>query len=316
MPGGFDVKMLHLQLAALAVLAPLAALGGGGEVYPVEELAGGSMYLGLARFGVALAGSGEAAVNPAGLAYAENLDVIGSVAAAPYLNDALFACFSVGVVKPMRAESATLDEVKTLAALGVGLHQLDQGTVSGRDAEGNRTGREYRTDQSLAEISLGTQLGGFGALGLNLKVLSINAGERADSGFGLDLGLMLRPGGLRVGLSAVNVIPPGISLAGERTLDSLTLRAGVGYELFGIVTPTIEALYVPDDGAYRYGFNLLVEPWSGEWGRLAVGGGYDVESERWGAVFMLRMEFIEVTYARYEMGLIGPCHSIRLSFSL
>jgi hypothetical protein len=310
------LKKVYFQLAALAVLIPLVALGGGGEVYPVEELAGGSLYLGLARFGVALAGSGEAAVNPAGLAYAENLDIIGSATAAPYLNDALYACFGLSIVKPMRAESAALDEVKTLATLGVSLHQLNQGTVSGRDADGNRTGRVYSTDQSLAEISLGTQLEDFVALGFNLKVLTVNAGERADSGFGLDLGLMLRPGDLRVGLSAVNVIPPGVSLAGERTLDSLILRAGVGYELFGFITPTVEALYVPDTGAYRYGFNLLAVPWSGELGRLAVGGGYDVENERWGFVFVLRMEFIEVTYARYETGLIGLCHSIRLSFSL
>lgn len=308
--------MVHLQLTVLAVLTPLVALGGGGEVYPVEELAGGSLYLGLARFGVALAGSGEAAVNPAGLAYAENLDVIGSATAAPYLNDALYACFGLSFVKPMRAESAALDEVKTLATIAVSLHQLDQGSVSGRDGDGNRTGRLYNTNQSLAEISLGTQLEDFGALGFNLKVLTVNAGERADSGFGLDLGLMLRPGDLRVGLSAVNVIPPGVSLAGERTLDSLILRAGVGYELFGFITPTVEALYVPETGGYRYGFNLLAVPWSCELGRLAVGGGYDVENERWGAVLVLRMEFIEVTYSRYETGIIGLCHSIRLSFSL
>lgn len=282
----------------------------------MEELAGGSLYLGLARFGVALAGSGEAAVNPAGLAYAENLDVIGSATAAPYLNDALYACFGLSIVKPMRAESAALEKVKTLATLGVSLYQLDLGTVYGRDGDGNRTGQVYKTDQSLASISLGTQIGDFGALGFNLKVLTVNAGERADSGFGLDLGLMLRPGDLRVGLSAVNVIPPGVSLAGERTIDSLILRAGLGYELFGFITPTVEAFYVPDAGSYRYGFNLLVVPWSSELGRLAVGGGYDVESERWGAVFMLRMGFIEVTYSRYETGLIGLCHSIRLSFSL
>lgn len=282
----------------------------------MEELAGGSVYLGMARFGVALAGPGEAAVNPAGLAYAESSDIIGTVTAAPYLNDALYACFGLSIVKPMRAESAALEKVTTLATLGVSLNQLDQGTVRGRDGEGNRTGREYHTDQSLASISLGTQIEGLGALGVNLKVLTVNTGERADSGFGLDLGLMLRPGGLRVGFSAVNVIPPGVSLAGERTTASLVLRAGLGYELFGFITPTVEAFYVPDVESYRYGFNLLVVPWSSELGRLAVGGGYDVENERWGAVFLLRMGFIEVVYTRYETGIIGLSHSIRLAFSL
>ncbi len=309
------MKKFHLQLVILAVLTPLVALGGG-EIYPVEELAGGSVYLGLGRFGVVLAGPGEAAVNPAGLAYAENLDIIGSATAAPYLNDALYACFGLSIVKPMRAESVALGEVKTLATIGVSLHQLELGIVSGRDEDGVLTGRVYNTDQSLASISLGTQLEDFIALGFNLKVLTVNTGERSDSGFGLDLGLMLRPDDLRVGLSAVNVIPPGVSLAGERTIDSLILRAGVGYELFGFLTPVVEVLYVPRMESYRYGFNMLLVPWSSELGRLAVGGGYDVENERWGAMFLLRMGFIEVVYARYETGLIGLCHSIRLAFSL
>ncbi|MCK4594172.1 hypothetical protein KAU45_06690 [bacterium] len=39
------------------------------------------------------------------------------------------------------------------------------------------------------------ELGDFGALGLGLGVLSVTTGERSDSGFGVDLGLMLRPGG-------------------------------------------------------------------------------------------------------------------------
>lgn len=82
-------------LVALMVLTPLAAWCSGGEVYPVEELAGGSCYLGFARFGSALAGPAEAAINPAGLAYALNSALIGTATAAPFLNNALYACYGL-----------------------------------------------------------------------------------------------------------------------------------------------------------------------------------------------------------------------------
>lgn len=100
-----------------------------------------------------------------------------------------------------------------------------------------------------------------------------------------------------------------------RTFAQRAVRLGLGYELFGILTPVIEAIYLPGTDSYRYGFNLLYVPWSAEEGRLALGGGYDLENKRWGAMFVLRMGFVELVYSSYDMDLVGLCHSIRLAFS-
>lgn len=318
-------KTLTVLGGLLSLLFVSPVLAEGGELFPVEEYAGGGGYLGLSRFGVSLAGPLETAINPAGLALAERTEFSATVTANSYYvpysawtkaeeYDSLFSCYSVSVVKPMRTESANLGEMNTLAVLGVSLHQLEYGEIQGRDDEGELTGISYSPSQSLAAITVGTELDDDLAVGINLKVLAIDNGKYSDSGFGLDLGLNYHPHDLRVGFSIVDLLPPGINLGGANRIARRVMRLGVGYEFFRLITPAFEATYVAGTDEYRYGACARFL-WDGDNWRLGIGSGYDIGKERWSIDFILGIDPVEVSYSRYILDQLGICHSIRISFT-
>jgi hypothetical protein len=72
------------------------------------------------------------------------------------------------------------------------------------------------------------------ALGLNGKLVQQSVEAFNGVGFGADLGaIYVAAPGLRLGLSAMNLGGPGISLRDTRETYPVTWRAGASYELFG-----------------------------------------------------------------------------------
>ncbi|MCK4594175.1 conjugal transfer protein TraF [bacterium] len=270
------------------------------ETYDIERWAVGAVGLGWAGFGAALAGPTEYMINPAGLGNAERTEIIGTWI--PDFAETATPCFGAALVKPMRTESASLGEERTFGTLAVSIfNAADSHFIGGGyypcdwPPRGGRTPPDWSFEgQSLACISFGSRASDLFAYGLNLKVLSIEDNGRADSGFGLDAGMQLYPGDFRVGLSLINLIPPGISLADERSFAERVIRFGAGYSLFGVLTLAAELEYYTSLDWLDYGLCTEIVPVERDDFRIALGGGYRVREELWGGFLSLRFGIFEV----------------------
>ncbi|HDR06677.1 MAG TPA: hypothetical protein ENN88_03500 [Candidatus Coatesbacteria bacterium] len=271
--------LLTALLVVLCVSTPAA------ETYEIDGWAVGTVGFGWTGFGAALAGPGEYLINPAGLGNAEQTEIIGTYV--PEYEDRLTPCFGASFIKPMRTESASLGEERTSGTLAVSLFNVAQEQEHDGRLEGN----------SLAVISFGSRASELVSYGVNLKVLSVENDGRADSGFGLDLGVQLYPGDFRFGLAVSNVIPPGISLAAERTFAERTVRLGAGYSLYGIFNIAAELEYATSAARLDYGLYAELIPLKLEVLRLALGGGWRIEENIWGGFVSLRLGFFEAAGA-------------------
>jgi hypothetical protein len=290
---------------AILLLTLLVSLSAGAD-YPVEGFSGGLATCFWAGQGAALATPNELYINPAGLALATLSDFVAT-GSLPALDNHRVGCYGMNLIKPLRTETAGAVETKTLGTLAASLHQFSSNTVV-------NNGRDYHPTQSLAAISFGTTLGDDTALGLNFKVLTVDDGERADSGFGIDLGLLYHPENLRVGFAISNLIPPGLSLNNERTIAKRLLRLGVGYELFGLWSLALEGSYLTEAEELNYGLYTTLTPLATTDLRLTLNGGYSISNEQWGAGLSLRVGLIEVGWAiASQQDDYG--HSFRLSLS-
>ncbi len=250
------------------------------ETYDIERWAVGAVGLGWAGFGAALAGPTEYLINPAGLGNAMRTEIIGIYM--PEFAESITPCSGAALIKPMRTESASLGEDRTFGTLAVSLYRAT--TSSWLES----------TSESLACISFGSRAGDLLAYGLNLKVLSVEEDVRADNGFGLDLGVQLYPGDFRIGLSLINLIPPGISLADERSFAERVIRFGAGYSLFGVFNLAAELEYYTSLDWLDYGLCTEIVPVEHDDFRIALGGGYRVREEVWGGFLSLRVGIFEV----------------------
>lgn|GEM_PF-6822199 len=273
---------------AILFLTLLVSLAVGGD-YPIETFSGGLATYSWTGQGAALATPNELYINPAGLALATLSDFVAT-GSLPALDNHRVGCYGMNLIKPLRTETAGAVDTKTLGTLAASLHQF-----SGTPTSNN--GRDYRPTQSLAAISFGTAMGDDTAFGLNLKVLTVDDGERADSGFGIDLGFLYHPDNLRIGFSVSNLIPPGLSLNDERTIAKRLLRLGVGYELFGLWSLAVEGSYLTDAEELDYGLYTALTPLATTDLRLTLNGGYSISDEQWGAGLSLRVGLVEVGWA-------------------
>jgi len=288
------------------LLFTLLVVFSAGADYPIESFSGGLATYAWTGQGVALATPNELYINPAGLALASLSDFVAT-GSLPALDNHRLGSYGVNLIKPLRTETAGTVETKTLGTLAASLHQF-----SGTPTFNNE--RSNRPTQSLAAISFGTALNNDTAFGLNLKVLSVDDGERADSGFGIDLGFLYHPDNLRIGFSVSNLIPPGLSLDDERTITKRLLRLGVGYELFGLWSLAVDGSYLTDAEELDYGLYTTLTPLATADFRLTLNGGYSISSEQWGAGLSLRVGLVEVGWAiasqEEDYG-----HSFRLAIS-
>ena len=311
--------MIKGLLTALLVVSCVSTPAA--ETYEIERWAVGAVGLGWAGFGAALAGPGEYLINPAGLGNAERTEIAGTYV--PDFEDRLAPCFGASFVKPMRTESASLGDERTLGTLAVSLHNYSYaGTYSwpdpcpGTSRDPQPAGWSYEfAEESLACISFGSRAGDLLAYGLNLKVLAVEEDGRADSGFGLDAGVQLYPGDFRIGLSISNLIPPGISLSGERSFAERVLRLGAGYSLLGIFDLAAELEYLPGADELDYGLCAQVVPLYLDEVRIALGGAYRVVEDLWGCFLSLRVGAFEVTCAVQLDGDVLSSSSLRFALS-
>jgi len=284
-------RLLTALLAVLCVSSPAA------ETCEIEKWAVGAVGLGWAGFGAALAGPTEYMINPAGLGDAERTEIAGTYV--PDFEDRLTPCFGASVVKPMRTESASLGEERTLGTLAVSLFNVTIGHTIYPDPQpvDIPLPAQLLEGESIAAISFGSRASDLVSFGLNLKVLAVEKDERADSGFGLDLGIQLYPGDFRFGLAVSNAIPPGISLTDERSFAERAIRCGAGYSLSGIFDVAAELEYLPGVDELDYGLCVRVVPLNLEDVHLALGGAYRVVDEIWGGFLSLRLGIFEATCA-------------------
>lgn len=281
------------------------------ETYEFESWAVGAVGFGWAGFGAALAGPGEYLINPAGLGNALRTEIAGTYV--PAFEDRLTPCFGASFIKPMRTESASLGEERTFGTLAVSLYNADDSNywLAQYNPRSNWT---YKTD-SLACVSFGSRANDLLAYGLNLKVLAVEKDGRADSGFGLDLGVQLYPGDFRVGLAVSNLIPPGISLRDERSYTEQVVRLGSGYSLEGVLNLAAELEYALSTDRLDYGLCAEVVPLERDDFRIALGGGYRALEKLWGGFLSLRVGPFEAACA-VQLDVSGFTTScLRFSFS-
>jgi hypothetical protein len=298
-----------------AILAVLCVSALAAETYEIEHWAAGAVGLGWAGFGAALAGPTEYLINPAGLGNAERTDIAGTYV--PQFGDRLTPCFGVSFVKPMRTESASLGEERTLGTLAVSLFNatVEIPIYPAPPPVDIPLPASLFEGESLAAISFGSRASELVSYGLNLKVLSVEKDDLADSGFGLDAGVQLYPGDFRFGLAVSNIIPPGISLAAERSFAERVVHFGAGYSLSGILDIAAELEYLPGADVLDYGLGARVVPLNLEDVRIALGGAYRVVENLWGGFLSLRVGVFEATCA-VQLDVNGfLVSSLRFAFS-
>jgi len=307
--------LLTVLLVVSCVSAPAA------ETYEIERWAVGAVGLGWAGFGAALAGPTEYLINPAGLGNAERTEIAGTYV--PDFEDRLTPCFGASVIKPMRTESASLGEERTLGTLAVSLYNYsytvthswpDPYPSASRDPQPVGWSYEF-AEESLACVSFGSRASDLVSYGLNLKVLAVEKDGRADSGFGLDAGVQLYPGDFRVGLCISNLIPPGVSFTDGRSFAERVLRLGAGYSLSGIFDIAAELEYLPGADELDYGLCAEVVPLNLDEVRIALGGAYRVVEELWGGFLSLRLGVFEATCTVQLDGAVLSGSSLRFALS-
>lgn len=239
------------------------------ETYEIERWAVGAVGLGWAGFGAALAGPTEYLINPAGLADAEwsSINLCGSTED----NELHQSTISAFYIKPMRTESASLGKETTFGTLAVSLHQ----SILSDYSKNLNILTDVSGAQSLATISFGSRTSPFFAYGINMKVLGVDNGERADNGFGLDLGVQVSSGLFKCGLSFSNLIPPGINLNGDRSYSDCDIRLGAAFYPFNYLSVGFEIDYLTSLDVVNYGvcgvIGLPIKTFTSQEGNICLG---------------------------------------------
>lgn len=240
------------------------------ETYEIERWAVGAVGLGWAGFGAALAGPTEYLINPAGLADAE-WSSINFVSSTEDIETLRPLTISASYIKPMRTESASMGKETTFGTLAVSLHQ----SILSDYSKNLNILTDVSGTQSLATISFGSRTSPFFAYGINMKVLGVDNGERADNGFGLDLGVQVSSGLFKCGLSFSNLIPPGINLNGDRSYSDSDIRLGAAFYPFNYMSVGFEIDYLTSLDVVNYGvcgvIGLPIKTFTSQEGYICLG---------------------------------------------
>ena len=211
---------------SLSLPTPAGAQDGG-----VRSLfATGSGLRGLAMGGAqtAIARNTEALDwNPAGLGWAVRDEF--SLGRTSYFGEGVIESQLAAVVPSWR-----------WGGLGIGLRHIGVDGVEGRDARNQVTDSDFGASTLQFALGYGRSVGGW-SFGSAFEVQREQVAGTGASGFGLDLGVQLRPldaflvtpdwmEGISVGVTWTNVIAPSLRLDEDTVVDPSGFRCGIGYE--------------------------------------------------------------------------------------
>ena len=148
-------------------------------------------------------------------------------------------------------------------------------------------------------------------LGLAMKMVSSKIYEYQDSGFGLDVGFLLRPlPAVRVGLALANVIAPHIELVATRDVYPATATVGAAYDLFPGGVATAEGRFRKDgDAAFGVGAEATIAR------VFAVRGGYEYPDNQPAAGVGLRMSKYGADFTWRPNGDLGDSYIATVTVS-
>ena len=181
----FDFKKIFitLSLASLIFLIPLptsAAGGEGGYAGAYLRIGVGARPLGMGGAFIALADDATASYwNPAGLGQIETSQLA-----------CMYSLMSMDRMLNLASYAQPLSKIGTLGFswLNFGVHDID-----GRDAAGNPTGA-FSDSENAFSLSLGKKLAPALLIGGNLKFLTHKLASQKATGFGFDIGAILKIG--------------------------------------------------------------------------------------------------------------------------
>lgn len=288
------VFWIFLMMQAAA--SPLFAHEDGGTVSPFELGAGArNIAMGNTRTAV-WGGSYPLLWNPAGLHYLERGEV------------SLFHT-------PLFDESCSYSSIlcsypfTDLGTISFGIQQLNISGIDQRDSENMLVEGDLSNRQTRYVLGYGRDLYGGLAGGLSLKLDRFELGPYSASGFGMDAGLGFRSRvqsplieGVAMGLSVNNVVEPGMTLVGMKSVDPRCIKAGMAFWrsiLNGMDDRLLFAVDIEKSKYSEIGLHLGAEYTIGD--MLAVRAGYDAGFPTLGLGFYLHTMQLDYAYRSSDL---------------
>lgn len=215
------MKKIIAVMLVLLVAAPLIfAKGDYGTPGEFLTWGAGTRSMGMGKAFAGLADDASAIVyNPAGLAYQNPLQV--TLQHVVLFEDTMYDF------------AAVTYPVSGVGTFGLGYIRLGSTGFDGRDENWNATGKFDIASQGVMLSYARDIVSWFGA-GLNLKLVTEQVFDKSAAGYGVDVGVIFIPADfVSVGISAMNVLPPGIRLSEAVETYPIILRFGTAFKLFG-----------------------------------------------------------------------------------
>lgn len=287
------------------VLAAAAAAASSGGVFSPLILGVSARMHGMGAAAAAVAdGAGSFLDNPAALAYLEKKEI--TTLHATLLQETSYDALAFG--SPLAPGMG--------AAVAAAVLSTPQLLRTENSVESLGT---FSVGQNWGALGYGMQWKRFFAAGVLLQYSRQKIDDRSDSGMGLDLGFLYRPGAeersrpfwrrFNFGLVLADLLPLEIRLGGEGDGGMLRLRPAVAYVQEGGKS----RWYITAEGEWmkKQGALLRIGAEYGYKGQLFLRSGYDGLSPTFGVGFRRRSAQLDYAWLKRE---VGAFHRFSLSY--
>lgn len=305
-----NIKKIFLTTLLLLSIIPFSqGIDYGGYAGPIYSLGTGNRAISMGGAFVSVADDPSAIFyNPAGLAHLEHTEVQAMYIHYPNSISNTFYQ-TVNFVKPLTYSLPDIPDMKSsLGTFGMSIAYMKVGEMEFNGGE--NPGGTFSSRDFLFSFSYSKSFRETNAFGIAFKVEHLSIHQYSDSGFGMDVGVMLNPlPDLRLGVKLENIIQPQIKLIGVGDDYPFNTTAGASYNMWGY-GQVAGSFRIDINGNYNASFGGEVRPVD----ILYLASGYDIKEKDISLGFGVRIDGLKVEYGTTFHEHLPNLHRIQLSY--